>query len=127
MEEIINEYELEAKEKWGDTLAFKQSEERVKKMGKDGLKKILEKNKNLIEEISVCMKNCDDPKSEKVQKLIEKHYDSLKAFYDPTPEIYRGLAKMYVYDERFKENYESIAAGLSQFMHDAMLEFVREK
>ena len=127
MEDIINEYELEAKERWGDTEAFKQSEERVKKMGKDGLKKVLDKSKSLTEEISACMKNGDDPKSDRVQKLIEKHYDSLRAFYEPNLEIYKGLAKMYIEDERFKENYEKIARGLAQFMHDGMIEFISKK
>lgn len=40
--EEMDKYTAEARRQWGNTDAFKQSEERVRKMGKDGLKKVLE-------------------------------------------------------------------------------------
>jgi len=61
------------------------------------------------------------PKSEAVQILIDKHYKSLQAFYEPNLKLYRGLADLYVTDERFKAFYERIADGLAQFMHDGMI------
>lgn len=121
--EEMERYTEEARKKWGNTEAFKQSEERVKKMGKDGLKRVLEASGKLTVEISVCMKNGDSPSSEKVQKLIAMHYDGLRAFYEPNLEIYAGLANAYIADERFKANYESVAPGLAQFMHDAMIAY----
>ena len=122
---IVNEYHDEAKQKWGHTKMFKQSEERVKKLGKDGLKKVIEESEKLTCEIAFLMKNGETPESNKVQKLIAKHYSGLRAFYEPNLTMYRGLAKMYIEDERFKKNYEKVAKGLAQFMHDGMVEFVR--
>jgi hypothetical protein len=124
---IKNQYAEEAKQKWGHTEAFKQSEKRIKKLGKDGMKKVMEESDKLTQEIADCLKNWDDFKSEKVQKLIAKHYDSLKAFYEPNLTLYKGLADMYIEDERFKANYEKVAPGLAQYMHDAMIEFIKTK
>lgn len=125
--EEIEKYQEEAKEKWGDTEAYKQSTERVKKMGKDGLNKVLEESGKLTMEIAYTMKKGLAPESTEVQKLIARHYDGLRAFYEPTKEIYAGLAKMYVEDERFKKNYGDVAQGLAQFMQDGMLFFINEK
>lgn len=121
--EEMDRLKKEAKEKWGHTESWKQSEERVKKMGKEGLNKVLVEGKKLTEEIAECMRQGDAPTSDSVQERIAKHYDGLRAFYEPNLEIYRGLANMYVQDERFKVTYEKVAKGLAQFMHDAMMHF----
>ncbi len=118
-------YHNEAKEKWGHTQAFKQSEERVKKLGKEGLKKVIAESEKLTREIAEAMNSGETPESGKVQKLIAKHYEGLKAFYEPNLTMYKGLAKMYIEDERFKKNYEKVAKGLAQFIHDGIIEFVR--
>lgn len=119
----MDKYAEEAKQKWGHTDAFKQSQERVKKMGKAGLNKILEKSGKLTLEIAAAMAAGQDPKSEGVQKLITRHYDGLRAFYEPNLKMYRGMAKMYVDDPRFKANYENVAEGLAEFMRDGMICF----
>jgi hypothetical protein len=120
----IDQYAEEAKLKWGDTDAFKQSQERVKKMGEKGLDLVMQESKKLSEEIAECMKNGNAPESDIAQKLIDRHYNGLKAFYEPNIQIYSGLAEMYIADERFKLNYEKVAEGLAQFMHDAMKYYV---
>lgn len=120
-----NPYEKEAKQKWGHTEAFKQSEERVKNLGKDGLKKVINESEKLTHEIANTMKNGDSPSSESTQILIAKHYEGLKVFYEPNLVMYKGLSEMYIQDERFKNNYEKVAKGLAQYMHDAMIEFIK--
>ncbi|OGH92571.1 MAG: hypothetical protein A2534_00700 [Candidatus Magasanikbacteria bacterium RIFOXYD2_FULL_39_9] len=116
-------YTEEAKQRWGHTEAFKQSQERVKQMGKAGLAKVLEEAGALTQEIAAAMKNGLAPKSEEVQKLITRHYDGLRAFYEPNLQMYRGMAKMYVDDPRFKANYENVAVGLAEYMRDGMLHY----
>jgi DNA-binding transcriptional MerR regulator len=125
--EEMERYTEEAREKWGRTEAFKQSEVRVKKMGKEGLKKVLTESGKLTVEIAECMKNGEKPTNEKAQKLIARHYDGLRAFYEPNLELYRGLAEMYVADERFKQNYEKVAPGLAEFMRGAMIAYCDKK
>lgn len=123
--EEMERYTEEARQKWGKTEAFKQSEVRVKKLGKEGLKRVLAESGKLTEEIAACMKSGEKPTSETAQKLIARHYDGLRAFYEPNLELYQGLAEMYVADERFKQNYEKVAVGLAEYMRDGMMEFVK--
>jgi len=120
-----NPYEEEARERWGNTKAFKQSEIRVKKMGEEGLKKVMEEKGKITEEMAECMKAGEKAGGERAQKLIARHYEWLRNFYDPTPEMYRGLAEMYVTDERFKENYEKVAEGLAEYMKAGMMEYTK--
>jgi hypothetical protein len=35
--------------------------------------------------------------------------------------MHRGLAKMYISDDRFKRNYEQQAEGLAAYVHDATI------
>lgn len=121
--EEAEKYAEEAKKRWGHTEAYKQSQERVKKMGREGLEEVLKKAGKLTEEIAACMQGGESATGEKAQKLIAMHYDGLRAFYEPNLEMYKGLAEMYVADERFKANYENVAAGLAEYMRDAMIHF----
>lgn len=118
------QYAEEARQRWGSTDAYKQSQERVKKMGKEGLKKVLEESGKLTVEIADAMKSGEDPTSLKVRALIARHYEGLRAFYEPNYEMYRGLAEMYVSDIRFKKNYEKVAIGLAEYLRDAMINFI---
>ena len=120
----IEEYKKEAKQKWGNTKSYKQFTERVKKMGKRGLSKAMEESAKITDDLARCMNKGFDAESEVVQRLIRQHYNWLKHFYEPSIELYLGLAKMYLEDERFKANYEKVAKGLAQFVHDAMVVFV---
>ncbi len=115
------EYAEEARERWGNTDSYKQSTERVQNMTKEQLDKVVTDSETLTREIAEHMDN--DPASEAVQELIKRHYEGLRTFYEPTLEMYRGLAEMYVQDPRFTAFYEKYAAGLAQFMHDAMIAY----
>lgn len=123
--EEMEHYTEEAREKWGGTEAFKQSEVRVRKMGKEGLKRVLAESGKLTVEIAECMRSDTPATSEETQKLIARHYAGLRAFYEPNLELYQGLAEMYVADNRFKQNYEKVEKGLAEYLRDGMLEFVK--
>lgn len=125
--EQMDTYTEEARQRWGNTAAFKQSEERVAKMGKAGLKKVLEESKRITVAIAEEMKKGSVPESAAVQELIAKHYNWLRAFYEPNLELYRGLAEMYVADPRFKANYERVAEGLAEFLSVAMLRYAEKE
>ncbi len=118
-----NTYEEEAREKWGDTEAYKQSQERVKKMSKEELAQAAADADRIMLEIAEYMKEGLPPESEKVQSLIARHYHHLRTFYEPNLQIYRGLADMYVSDERFRSHYEKIGKGLAEFIQSAMVAY----
>ena len=73
----------------------------------------------ICEELSKLMDK--DPGDKSVQELIEKWRNHITTnFYDCNIEIFRGLALMYVADERFTKNIDTYGEGLAQFMSDAM-------
>ena len=114
----VKEYTKEAKKRWGETKIFKESEERTKKMGKDGLERVQIEMDLLMKEISSQMYlKVND---EETQKLIDKHYKSLNNFYEPTIDIYSGLADLYLKDKKFNQYFEKYREGFAEYMHDAI-------
>lgn len=119
--EEAKQYAEEARQRWGNTDAYKQSMERARKLSKEDFERIGKEAEELLKEIVANMP--EGAKSDKVQSLISKHYEALRTFYDPNPHVYRGLAEMYVADKRFAAYYEKFHQDLPQFMRDAMIAF----
>ena len=120
-QEEMKKFQEEVKQRWGNTLAYKQSTERVKKMTKDEMARIQKESDALMKEIVADMSK--GAKSPEIQKLIARHYDNLRHFYEPSLEMYRGLAEMYASDPHFAAHYEKFAPGLAKFMREAMFAF----
>lgn len=115
-----NPYEDEARERWGNTDAWKQSQERVKKLTKEDWARIQKAGDDLMKEIVAAVEVGKAPSDPDVLVLIARHYDGLRTFYEPNLQMYRGLADMYVADERFAAFYDKYRPGLAGFMRDAM-------
>jgi DNA-binding transcriptional MerR regulator len=114
-------YAKEAKERWGHTDAYKESQRRTKKFTKDDWAAVQAETDSILTEI---VRNMDKgPSSPEVQAQIARHYAALRRFYEPNLEMYRGLAHMYVDDPRFAAFYEKYHADLPVFMRDAMLAY----
>lgn len=126
-DEEQKQYAAEAKERWGTTEAYKQSQERLKKMTKADMAKLKEEGDRFMKVVAATMdKGATSPE---FQALIDQHYNSLRIWYEPNLTMYRGLANMYVADPRFTAYYEKYAPGLAQVMRDAMIAYcdAREK
>jgi hypothetical protein len=61
----------------------------------------------------------DDPRATDVAERHRQHIS--RWFYDCSYDLHRGLADLYVTDERFGRNYDDLAPGLARYVHDAML------
>lgn len=116
--EEAEQYATEAKERWSNTDAYKQSQERVKSLTKDDWKRIQDAGDKLMRDIVANRER--GASSPEIQALIAQHYDGLRTFYEPNIVMYRGLADMYVGDSRFAAFYEKYSPGLALFMRDAM-------
>ncbi len=117
---IQNPYQDEARERWGHTDAWKQSQERVGKMSKEQFVAVGKEADDITKQI-VALKDAGKvPSDPAVLTLVARHYNWLRHFYEPSHEMYRGLGDMYVQDERFAANYDKYGVGTAQFMRDAM-------
>lgn len=112
------EYAAEAEQRWGHTDAYKQSKERTKHLTKDDYKKMAKDADIFMRKLATCIDG--GPDSDETQAMIKEHYESLRTFYDPSPELYRGLADMYVQDDRFRAYYDKYDPRMADFMRDAM-------
>lgn len=121
--EAEDQYAQEAKERWGNTEAYKQSQERYGKLTKEEKQKLKVDADIWMQHVAKQMQT-NDPHSAVAQELIDQHYNSLRTFYEPNLELYKGLAEMYIADPRFAAYYEKYATGLAQWMHDAMIYYV---
>ncbi len=115
-----NPYEAEARERWGKTDAWKQSQERVGKMSKEQFEQVGKDADEITKKIAVLAEENANPAGAEVQELIAQHYNWLRNFYEPSLEMYRGLGSMYVDDPRFAATYEKYRPGMAVYMRDAM-------
>jgi len=119
---IMNEYEAEVQERWGDTAAFKQSQARTSKYSHADFAAAKVDQEAVTERFATAFGNGVDYKSEDVQAIVVAHREAIsKWFYDCSIEMQKNLALMYVDDERFKKYYDGRVRGLAQYVHDAIM------
>lgn len=112
-------YKEETEKRYGKSDAYRESQGKTSKYSKNDWENIMQEAGAIYEELYKLMDK--DPSDEKVQELIEKWRNHITTnFYNCTIEIFRGLALMYVGDERFTKNIDKYGEGLAKFMSDAM-------
>ena len=115
------QYEDEAKQRWGDTDAYKESQAKTAGYSKDKWNDVLAGMNGVFAEFAEC-KNCGNSSdSETAQSLVKKLQDYITAnFYHCTNDILAGLGQMYVCDERFKNNIDKSDEGTAKFVSEAI-------
>jgi DNA-binding transcriptional MerR regulator len=83
----------------------------------------------LAEEVDKTLKaamETRDPAGELAQKACALHKEWLMCTWGSySPDAHKGLAQMYVDDERFTAYYDKIAPGCAAFLRDAIMIFCR--
>ena len=117
----MNKFEIEAKEKWGGTDAYKEHAERTKGYSKQKWADLSAGMDHIMAEFALCMKNGESPDSANSQSLVKKLQSHItENYYLCTNEILAGLGQMYVADQRFKRNIDKHADGAAAFICDAI-------
>lgn len=115
-------YASEAKERWGNTDAYKESQQRLAGYSKEEIAKAqlaMEEATNIVLEAMEAGLPAD---SELATSGAEAHRKSISDYwYECSYEIHKGLASMYLADPRFTAHYEAQKAGLAKFIHDAII------
>ncbi|MGN0490674.1 MerR family transcriptional regulator [Ruminococcus sp.] len=115
------EYAKEAKKKWGDTDAYKESTEKIAGYSAEKWKQVNSAMEERIAEFADCKRKGFATTSTEAQTLAEKWQDFItENYYTCTKEILAGLGEMYVTDERFRENIDRHGDGTAQFMSDTI-------
>ena len=120
------QYEDEAKQRWGDTDAYKESQAKTAGYSKDKWNDVLAGMNGVFAEFAACKKCGDGADSDTAQQLVKKLQDYITAnFYHCTDDILAGLGQMYVCDERFKKNIDSHGEGTAVFVAEAISIFCK--
>jgi hypothetical protein len=114
-------YADEARQRWGGTEAYQQSAGRTAGYDKADWQRITSAGEDLERRMVAAMRAGTDPGSPEAVELAEEHRLHIeRSFYDCPPAMHRGLADMYLADDRFTAHYEQVAPGLARFVHDAI-------
>ena len=117
----FEKHKAEAREKWGNTDAYKQHEEKTSNYSKQKWNTLAEGMDCIMEAFSLCMKNGTAPDSAEAQNLVKTLQNHItENYYVCTNEILAGLGQMYVADERFRNNIDKHADGTATFICEAI-------
>ena len=124
----MKSYETEARERYGNTAAYREHEQKTKNYTKE---KWAEANDGLLAIFAEFAKRKNDgfvANSPEVQSLVVKLQEYItQNYYTCTNEILAGLGKMYVADERFKKNIDKYGEGTAEFASAAIEIYSRGK
>ncbi|MEE0857615.1 MAG: MerR family transcriptional regulator [Ruminococcus sp.] len=111
-EALKNQYAEEAKQRWGNTDAYQESESRNTDFSKSA--PLLDA---VFEEFAELNRAGASPESEPAKIMAEKLQQCITDnFYTCTDEILKGLGQMYVADERFTKNIDRHGKGTAEFV-----------
>ena len=123
----MKSYETEARERWGNTSAYREHEQKTKNYTKE---KWAEANDGLMAifaDFAACKQRGASVESNEVQALVVKLQAHItNNYYTCTDKILAGLGKMYVADERFKKNIDKYGEGTAEFASKAVAVFCQE-
>ena len=116
-------YQDEARERWGDSPEYEQSQRNWAGYSADKKEKIKQEGAEIT--LRMVTKDPDaKPGDPGVQQAVGEYHQYInRYFYDCEIEFMRGLADMWVEDSRFAENYERIREGGAAFVRKAVHEF----
>jgi DNA-binding transcriptional MerR regulator len=116
------QYADEARERWGETDAYRTSQRRAATYTKDDWVRIRDEAEAILGRFAAAHAAGLPPDGPDAMDAAREHRAHItRWFYECTPEIHRGLAQMYIDDERFTRHYEDRAPGLARYVHDAII------
>ena len=123
----MKNYETELRERYGDTAAYREHEQKTKNYTKEKWAEANDGMMAIFAEFSVCKQSGAEVDSNEAQALVAKLQAHItENYYTCTDEILAGLGKMYVADERFKKNIDKYGEGTAEFTSDAIEVYCRK-
>ena len=123
----MKNYETETRERWGNTAAYREHEQKTKNYTKEQWTEANDGLMAIFAEFAAAKANGARPDSAEAQALVAKLQTHITAnYYTCTNEILAGLGKMYVADERFKSNIDKCGEGTAVFASEAIAVYSRK-
>ena len=117
-----NTFAAEAKELWGETDSYKESQKRLSKYSKEDIAKAQQARQGATDLVLKAMLAGLPADSPEAMAGAEAHRQSISDWwYQCSYEIHTGLATMYLADPRFTAHYEAQQAGFAKYIHEAIV------
>lgn len=116
-----DEYQQEAQDRWGETDAWQQSQQRTARYTKADWQQVKAEMDAVNAAFVAALRSGEPATSEAAMDAAEAHRRSIHdRFYDVSYDFHRCLADMYVADPRFTKTYDDLAPGLAAYVRDAV-------
>ena len=120
----MNNYDLEVKQRWGETDAYKEHAEKTAGYTKDKWQEVNDGLRTVLAKFTECMKGGHAADSTEAQTLVKELQNYItENYYTCTNEILAGLGQMYIADERFKNNIDKHTPGTATFVSEAIAHY----
>ena len=117
----FEKYKEEARQKWGQTVAYKEHEEKTRDYSNQKWSSLAEGLDRIMAEFSLCMQRGEMPDSVEARHLVKVLQGHITDnYYTCTDQILLGLGQMYVGDERFRTNIDQHGDGTARFICNAI-------
>ena len=121
----IDQYTMEAKRRWGNTDAYRESEGKNADNTKEDWDRIKKGMYNCFEGFAAL--RSEKPESPAAQQQVQILRDYINDnFYTCTKDILKSLGEMYCADERFRRNINDCGEGTAEFASKAIAVYCRD-
>jgi DNA-binding transcriptional MerR regulator len=111
----------EAEERWGQTDAWQESHRRTSSYRKQDWQQMRAEQEAVQQRLADALRAGLPATSTEAMDAAAAHRAHISTwFYDVSPQMHRGLADMYVADERFTATYEKVEPGLAAYVREAI-------
>lgn len=122
------QYADEARERWSDTDAYRESMRRAKRYTKQDWARMKEESETITRSLADAMQAGKTPDSPEAMSLVERHRLHIdRWFYPCSREFHVNLGELYVSDARFTETYDRVRPGLARYIRDAIAANARQE
>ena len=116
-----SQYEEEARERWGETDAYRESARRTRGYAKEDWARFKAESDALTTDIDALMDQDVPPDDPRCMDAAERHRLLIDRWFYPCPlETHVALGRMYVADARFTATYEAIHPGMTRYLCDSI-------
>ena len=117
-------YGKEIREQYGDE-TVDAANARVMGLTQEEYARWTELGQEISRRLEAAVKDGADPTGEEGQAIVDLHRQWLSHSMPYDPAVHRGIAEMYVADQRFTAYYDREQTGCAAFLRDAVLHWVQ--
>ena len=110
-------YDAEARDRWGETDAYKEASRRTQRYTKDDWQRLRSEQEAIYADAAALMNGGTAPADDAAVAVAERHRLAINRwFYPCSVDTHRGLATLYESDDRFAAGIDGHAPGLATFL-----------